>query len=233
MVMEDVSNVAIRPNRQAAPASAKVYGSGHSLYSRHFKRILDGGLSLAVLPVVLPIIIVLAALIFMADRRNPFFSHRRVGRNGKIFGCLKLRTMVANAETMLPRLLDGCPAKQEEWAESQKLTDDPRVTKLGAVLRKTSLDELPQLLNVLRGDMSLVGPRPIVPDELRRYGGDAATYLRLRPGVTGMWQTTGRNDVSYAERVRMDVEYEQNVQLRTDIRIMAMTALAMLKKTGR
>lgn len=169
----------------------------------------------------------------MADRRNPFFAHKRVGQNGRMFGCLKLRTMVVGAETMLPDLLDASPERREEWMESQKLTNDPRVTRLGGILRKTSLDEIPQLLNVLRGEMSLVGPRPIVTDELRRYGPHASTYLRLRPGVTGMWQTTGRNDVSYVERVRMDVEYEQNISLWMDIKIMLMTIMAMLSKTGR
>lgn len=231
--MEDVKNISLCSDRSAGAISANFHAADRSFYSRHFKRIFDSVLVLSVLPVVLPIVLVLAAAIFLSDRRNPFFAHKRVGRDGRIFGCLKLRTMVVGAEAMLPQLLEGCPENQEEWAESQKLTHDPRITKLGAFLRKTSLDELPQLLNVLRGDMSLVGPRPIVQDELRRYGRDAAAYLRLRPGVTGMWQTTGRNDVSYAERVRMDVEYERNVLLWTDIRIMAMTVLAMLQKTGR
>ncbi|MTD99827.1 sugar transferase [Paracoccus sp. YIM 132242] len=231
--MEDINNIVLRSDRHAGAISGNFHDAGQSLYSRHFKRVFDSAVVLAALPVVLPIVLLLAAAIFLTERQNPFFSHKRVGRDGRIFGCLKLRTMVAGAETMLPKLLEGSPDKQEEWAESQKLTDDPRVTRLGAILRKTSLDELPQLLNVLRGDMSLVGPRPIVMDELRRYGQDAATYLRLRPGLTGMWQTTGRNDVSYAERIRMDVEYEQNVMLWTDIRIMAMTVVAMLQKTGR
>ncbi|MBM3604651.1 MAG: sugar transferase, partial [Alphaproteobacteria bacterium] len=183
--------------------------------------------------IFLPVIILLAAIIYLTDGRNPFFAHKRVGQNGRTFGCLKLRTMVVNAETMLPELLKESPERYGEWTESQKLTNDPRVTKIGAILRATSLDEIPQLLNVLRGEMSLVGPRPIVSDELSRYGRDAVTYLRMRPGVTGMWQTTGRNDVSYAERVRMDVEYEKNVSVWEDLRIMVMTVVAMLAKTGR
>lgn len=231
--MEEVKEPSTREIDDGALSCAGDYAADRSFYSRYLKRILDAILTLGVLPLILPLIGVLAVLIFLTDGRNPFFSHKRVGQDGRIFGCLKLRTMVVGAETMLPQLLDGSPEKQEEWAESQKLTDDPRITRLGAILRKTSLDELPQLFNVLRGDMSLVGPRPIVSDELRRYGRAATTYLRLRPGVTGMWQTTGRNDVSYGERVRMDVEYEQNIALWTDIRIMAMTVAVMVAKTGR
>ncbi|WP_371823372.1 sugar transferase [Paracoccus sp. Z118] len=204
-----------------------------TLYSRYFKRALDVILSIAILPIFLPLIALLAIAVFLSDFRNPFFSHKRVGQDGRMFGCLKLRSMVVGAENLLPELLKGSPERQKEWDESQKLDDDPRITRVGAFLRRTSLDELPQLFNVLRGDMSLVGPRPIVPDELRRYGRDAATYLRLRPGVTGMWQTAGRNDVSYAERVHMDVEYERNILFWMDMKIMALTVVAVLHKTGR
>ena len=231
--MDDLSNSPSHAVRPMSAAPARRHVAVPALYPRYFKRIFDFTFSLIVLPVFLPLLVVLAALIFVSDGRNPFFSHKRVGRNGRIFGCLKLRTMVVGAEDMLTNLLADCPEMRVEWTESQKLTDDPRVTRLGAILRKTSLDEIPQLLNVLRGDMSLVGPRPIVTDELQRYGGNAGTYLRLRPGVTGMWQTTGRNDVSYVERVRMDVEYEQSISFWADIRIMAMTVVAMMCKTGR
>ena len=232
--MEDVDNrSSSRAARTLKSASGDEFVDRKTLYPRYLKRVFDITFSLIVSPIVLLLVIVLAVLIYLSDRRNPFFAHKRVGQNGRMFGCLKLRTMVVGAETMLPELLDASPERREEWTESQKLTDDPRVTRLGAILRKTSLDEIQQLLNVLRGDMSLVGPRPIVPDELRRYGPHASTYLRLRPGVTGMWQTTGRNDVSYVERVRMDVEYEKNISLWMDIKIMLMTILSMLSKTGR
>ncbi|MDO6668889.1 sugar transferase [Paracoccus sp. 1_MG-2023] len=194
---------------------------------------VDLGISVAALPIFLTVLLVLATIIFLSDRRKPIFSHRRVGKNGKVFGCLKLRTMVVGAEDILPELLEACPERRREWDETQKLTDDPRITRLGHFLRKTSLDELPQILNVLRGDMSIVGPRPIVMDELPRYGEHADAYLQLRPGLTGMWQTTGRNDVSYEERVRMDVEYGRNLRFSTDMRIVGMTAMAMLRKTGR
>ncbi len=231
MVSEDAEDMSCGGSARTQRSTAQA--GPQSLYGRYVKRIVDIALALIVSPMVLAVVAVLAVLVFLTDRRNPFFSHSRVGRDGRRFGCLKLRTMIVDAEHLLPELLDANPARRDEWHESQKLTDDPRVTRLGAILRKTSLDELPQLLNVLRGDMSLVGPRPIVADELRRYGADAEAYLRLRPGVTGMWQTTGRNDVSYAERVRMDVDYARNVGLGTDLGIMAKTAVAMLRKTGR
>ncbi len=231
--MDDLSNSASQAVRPMSVAPIRRHVAVQSFYPRYFKRTFDVTFSLIVFPIFLPLMVVLAMLIFVSDGRNPFFSHKRVGRDGRIFGCLKLRTMVVGAEDMLTELLADRPEMRQEWHESQKLTDDPRITRLGAILRKTSLDEIPQLLNVLRGDMSLVGPRPIVTDELRRYGSDAGTYLRLRPGVTGMWQTTGRNDVSYVERVRMDVEYERNISIGTDLWIMLMTVVAMLGKTGR
>ncbi|CAM3343360.1 sugar transferase [Paracoccus nototheniae] len=219
--------------RQVGSSASPARTARPSLYSQYFKRYLDIIFTVIVLPIFIPLIIVLAAAIFLLDQKNPFFAHKRVGRNGKIFKCLKLRTMVVNAENILPQMLNASPERLREWSESQKLTDDPRVTRIGRFLRATSLDEIPQLLNVLSGEMSLVGPRPIVTDELKRYGRGAASYLRMRPGVTGMWQTTGRNDVSYAERVSMDIEYEHNMSLWTDLKIMVMTVVAMLAKTGR
>ncbi|MBU2957918.1 sugar transferase [Paracoccus sp. C2R09] len=233
MAMEKYDELSLFPNSGSAAILTEAGGQSTQIYSRHAKRMVDLGISVAALPIFLTVLLVLATIIFLSDRRKPIFSHRRVGKNGKVFGCLKLRTMVVGAEDILPELLEACPERRREWDETQKLTDDPRITRLGHFLRKTSLDELPQILNVLRGDMSIVGPRPIVMDELPRYGEHADAYLQLRPGLTGMWQTTGRNDVSYEERVRMDVEYGRNLRFSTDMRIVGMTAMAMLRKTGR
>lgn len=201
-------------------------------YRKNGKRAFDISVSALALAIIAPLLVVLGSVIFIYDRGKPFFVHKRLGREGKSFGCIKLRSMAANAEERLDELLSRSPEMRQEWEETQKLTGDPRVTRIGGFLRKTSLDELPQLVNVLRGEMSLVGPRPIVRDELPRYGDDAPAYLRLRPGLTGLWQTTGRNDVSYQERVRMDAAYEQNVSFVEDLRIMVMTVVSMLRRTG-
>lgn len=183
--------------------------------------------------VLTPVLLIVAVMIFLYDRGKPIFVHRRLGQDGESFGCLKLRSMAMNAEERLKGMLESSPEMRQEWEESQKLTNDPRVTRIGNFLRKTSLDELPQLFNVLKGEMSLVGPRPIVQDELPRYGSDAIAYLRVRPGLTGLWQTTGRNDVSYQERVAMDVAYERDISFVEDLRIMAMTVVTMLRRTGK
>lgn len=204
-----------------------------SWYRSSGKRLFDVTASALGLIVLTPVLMVIAAIIFLYDRGKPIFVHRRLGQDGESFGCLKLRSMAMNAEERLQSLLESSPEMRQEWNESQKLTNDPRVTRIGNFLRKTSLDELPQLFNVLKGEMSLVGPRPIVQDELPRYGSDAIAYLRVRPGLTGLWQTTGRNDVSYQERVDMDVAYERNISFVEDLRIMAMTVVTMLRRTGK
>lgn len=197
------------------------------------KRVLDVGLSVLILPIVLPVVALLAICVWAQDRANPFFVHQRVGRGKRLFGCLKLRSMVIDADVRLADLLAKDPEAKREWMENQKLDKDPRITRLGRFLRKSSLDELPQLWNVLRGDMSLVGPRPVVPDELLRYGPAAASYARVRPGVTGPWQVSGRNDMSYPERVRLDEDYSRHHSLFGDLKIIAMTATAVLKVTGK
>ena len=210
---------------QAAPVNSWYRNSG--------KRLFDITASALGLIVLTPVLMAVAAIIFLYDRGKPIFVHRRLGQGGESFGCLKLRSMAMNAEERLKSLLESSPEMRQEWNESQKLTNDPRVTRIGNFLRKTSLDELPQLFNVLKGEMSLVGPRPIVLDELPRYGSDAVAYLRVRPGLTGLWQTTGRNDVSYQERVDMDVAYERDISFMEDLRIMAMTIVTMLRRTGK
>ena len=150
-----------------------------------------------------------------------------------MFRCWKIRTMVTDSETRLEQHLQNNPDAAAEWARDHKLTDDPRVTRVGKFLRKTSLDELPQIWNVLLGEMTFVGPRPIVLDEMAKYGPYQAAYLAMKPGVTGMWQVSGRNDVSYDERVQMDVEYFDQISLALDLSLIAKTGLAVLNRTGK
>jgi undecaprenyl-phosphate galactose phosphotransferase len=186
----------------------------------------------AVLVVLASPLLLAIALLIRCEGRTVLFRHRRIGRNGAPFWCLKFRTMRPDAEAILKDLLNTHPAARAEWERDFKLRCDPRITQIGGVLRKTSLDELPQLFNVLRGEMSLVGPRPIVEAEMPRYGAAIAHYFRCRPGLTGVWQVAGRNDTGYAQRVRMDVEYSQAASLGGDLAILARTARAMLVGKG-
>ena len=166
---------------------------------------------------ILPILLVLAVLVGIDNKGHIIFAHRRVGQNGKLFPCYKFQSMVPDAQKCLEEYLAKTPEARKEWEESFKLTNDPRVTKLGAFLRKTSLDELPQLWNVLMGDMSLVGPRPIVTKEIERYGDYIREYYMVPPGITGMWQVNGRSDTTYEERVAMDTWYVRNWSVWIDL----------------
>ena len=201
------------------------------LYPSIFKRLFDIFLSVLLLPILLPIIAILYVVVG-SDGGPGFFGHRRVGRNGRMFKCWKVRTMVVDAQERLDALLASDAQARAEWDRDRKLRNDPRVTRVGNFLRKSSLDELPQIFNVLKGEMSLVGPRPITEAELERYGAQQAVYLAMRPGVTGLWQVSGRNEVTYNERVSMDSTYYNSVSLGTDLRILAKTADAVLSKTG-
>ncbi|MEZ5797666.1 MAG: sugar transferase [Paracoccaceae bacterium] len=172
------------------------------------------------------------AIILIEDGRPIFFRHKRVGRNGKPFYCLKFRTMYRNADAQLARILETDPVARSEWEANQKLNDDPRITCIGEFFRKTSLDELPQFWNVLRGDMSVVGPRPIVESEAWHYGADYAAYLSVKPGITGLWQVNGRSNTTYEERVAMDCDYVANRSFWGDIRIIAKTVKVVLIRDG-
>ena len=185
----------------------------------------------ALLLLLSPLFLVLTALI-RGTGATAIYAHPRVGRNGKAFNCLKFRSMRPDADAILKELLDNDPAARAEWDRDFKLRNDPRITPVGRFLRRTSLDELPQLINVVKGEMSLVGPRPIVAAELERYGDYASLYLQVLPGVTGLWQISGRNDVSYAERVSLDAWYVQNWSLWYDIAILFKTVDVVLNKRG-
>ena len=166
---------------------------------------------------ILPFLLVIAVMVAFDNKGNVIFAHRRIGRDGKEFKCYKFQTMIPNAQEALEKYLAENPEARKEWEESFKLTDDPRVTKLGNILRKTSLDEMPQLWNVIRGDMSLVGPRPIVAKEIERYGEYFREYAMVTPGITGMWQASGRSDTTYEERVEMDTWYVRNWSVWIDL----------------
>ena len=166
---------------------------------------------------ILPFLLVIAVMVAVDNKGNVIFAHRRIGRDGKEFKCYKFQTMIPNAQEALEKYLAENPEARKEWEESFKLTDDPRVTKLGSILRKTSLDEMPQLWNVIKGDMSLVGPRPIVAKEIERYGEYFREYAMVSPGITGMWQASGRSDTTYEERVEMDTWYVRNWSVWIDL----------------
>lgn len=197
-----------------------------------FKRLFDILVAGAALLFVAPLILAIAIAIRLQDGGKAIYSQRRYGLNGETFNCFKLRSMVPDAQQKLEHLLETDPAVRREWEESQKLTHDPRITALGSFIRKTSIDELPQLYNVLRGDMSLVGPRPIVESEIARYGDNFRQYCAVRPGITGLWQVTGRSDTSYPQRVATDVEYVRSRSFWGDVKIVLLTVPAVFKSQG-
>lgn len=196
---------------------------------RAAKRGLDISVSVAVIVAALPLI---AAIIFLikATSKGPiFYRQMRLGRNGVEFGCLKFRTMVEDAD----ELLNSDPGLREKFQQKFKLDEDPRITSIGRFLRQTSLDELPQLLQVIQGRMTLIGPRPIVQAEVEKYSIYSDKLFSVTPGVSGLWQTCGRNDTTYPERVQMDMFYIDNRSLRLELHLMLLTVATVLKKTGR
>ena len=199
--------------------------------SRLIKRTFDLCASAALLLLLSPLFLLLALLI-KSDGGPVLFGHNRIGKDGKPFRCLKFRSMVPNAAAVLQRVLDSDPQARAEWEKDFKLRNDPRITRLGRFLRKSSLDELPQLINVLKGEMSLVGPRPIVEEELERYGDRADFYLEAHPGITGLWQISGRNDAGYDYRVYLDSWYAKNWSLWYDLVILLKTVGVVWAKQG-
>ena len=199
------------------------------LYRNGLKRVFDTCLILLAAPVVVPVVLVLA-LVVARDGHKPFYFSTRVGKNGKSFRMLKLRTMVPDAEALLEKYLATNAEARREWDSTQKLKNDPRITKFGRFLRKTSADELPQLWNVLKGDMSLVGPRPMLPSQRMLYPGLA--YYALRPGVTGAWQVSDRNESEFGKRADYDRYYDEHLSFRLDVSLLAKTVGVVLKGTG-
>ncbi len=213
------------PPRLDDASSPDVVGPG--LY-----RIVNLLLAIVLLVLLSPVFLVIAWMIWRIDGAPIMFGHYRVGQNGKLFRCLKFRSMVRDSEDVLARLLRENAAAREEWHRDRKLRNDPRITPIGRFLRNTSLDELPQLFNVVRGEMNLVGPRPIVVQELRYYGDSKQHYLAVKPGMTGLWQVSGRSETTYDERVAFDREYVDGHSLTLDMRILLRTARVVLRREG-
>jgi Undecaprenyl-phosphate galactose phosphotransferase WbaP len=197
-----------------------------------FKQALDLSLGTFLFVLLSPVMFLIALLVKLDSKGSAFFRQERIGKHGRIFEILKFRTMTVDADQKLQDLLDGNSKALHEWVSIQKLTDDPRVTRLGQFLRRTSLDELPQLLNVMRGDMSLVGPRPIVREEVTRYGDRIAYYLQVKPGITGLWQVSGRTNLTYEERVDRDEFYVRNWSFWLDLTILARTIRVVIQGEG-
>jgi exopolysaccharide production protein ExoY len=197
------------------------------------KRIFDLLVASLMLVFLAPALILIAAAVLM-DGGTILYVHRRIGWRGRMFSCLKFRTMRMNADVALEATLQNDSNLRYQWESGQKLRHDPRVTRVGRILRKTSLDELPQLFNVLWGDMSLVGPRPVVPEELQKFYGPAATsiYLSVRPGLTGLWQVSGRSNTSYTDRVALDCSYIANMSIAYDLSLLVRTVRTVIQRNG-
>ena len=195
------------------------------------KRFVDIILASLAIVMLAPLGIIIAGII-VADGGKVLFGHERVGLNGLPFKCLKFRSMKLNSQELLTKLLATDENARAEWNEHYKLKNDPRITWFGNFIRTSSIDELPQLINVLRGDMSLVGPRPVMVEELQRYGEYASEFLSVKPGVTGLWQVSGRNDLDYEQRVALDIEYVRNHNLFMDMSILIKTVWVVLGRKG-
>lgn len=215
-----------------AQAAARPTGRGNG-YLGLRKRAFDLGFLVLVIPVAIPLVAVLWLAVRL-DGGPGFYTQSRVGRNGRLFRCWKLRSMAPDADDRLRELCETDPDIAREWHENQKLADDPRITRVGRLLRKTSLDELPQLWNILTGDMSLVGPRPFLPEQTALYtAAGGRSYFLMRPGVTGEWQVHGRSATRFVDRVDFDESYYHQASAMHDLRLMAATVRVVLRMTGR
>ncbi|MGB7244059.1 MAG: sugar transferase [Sulfitobacter sp.] len=200
-----------------------------SIYRSVVKRAIDMLFVIAALPIVLPTVLMMALMVAL-DGHNPVYRQKRIGLGGRTFTMWKLRTMVPDADKLLETHLAKNEFARAEWDKTQKLKEDPRITALGKFLRKSSLDELPQLWNVLKGDMSLVGPRPMLPEQKPMYPGQC--YYALRPGITGLWQVSERNQSSFADRAKFDTIYNRSLSLKTDVTVLWATVGVVLRGTG-
>jgi exopolysaccharide production protein ExoY len=229
--------VFLEPGRAATTTSTlnpptRVVSAEGSAFTKVVIRALDIVISALALIFFSPILVVVGLLVYFQDGGPMFFGQRRIGLDGNEFSCFKFRSMVTNAGQRLEKYLAENAEARIEWAKDHKLKNDPRITKLGRFIRKTSLDEFPQLWNVLKGEMSLVGPRPIVQDEVRKYGLSYSKYKSVKPGITGLWQVAGRNDVTYSRRVAMDRFFSKRKTVPFYLFILVMTVPAVLRQRG-
>lgn len=193
------------------------------------KRAFDVVISFLAIILLLPLFVIIGILIKIDSKGPVFFLHKRIGKNGKKIKIYKFRTMVKNAEELMSRF---SPEQKREFEENYKLDNDFRITRVGNILRKTSLDELPQLLNILKGDMSIVGPRPLVEKELEKYGDEKEKFLSVTPGLTGNWACNGRSNIEYPERIKLELDYIDNCSIWLDIKIILKTVISVFKKEG-
>ena len=203
--------------------------SNKKIIYKRTKRLLDIVLSIIGLIVLSPIFLIIATAIKLDSKGKVFFLHNRIGKNGKTIRIYKFRTMVPNAEELINEFNEE---QAKEFRENYKLKDDPRITRVGKFLRKTSLDELPQILNILKGDLSIIGPRPVIEEELEKWGDNKSKFLSVTPGLTGYWAANGRSDITYDERINMELFYIDNFSLLLDIKIFFKTILSVIKKEG-
>ena len=218
--------------RRARPVHAQERVVATTFQYRCTKRVFDVLLVLLSLPVLLPLLAVISALVILSSRGPVFYSHRRIRQNGAFFSMWKFRTMCENSAEVLEDYLASHPEARMEWNRTHKLKRDPRITGVGRVLRRYSMDELPQVWNVVRGQMTLVGPRPIVAAEVEKYGDSFQHYCHVKPGLTGLWQVSGRSELSYAQRVALDCDYVQRWSLRRDVVILSRTLSSVVNKDG-
>ncbi len=218
-------------NGKAVPISRPVR-QGRRRETSFAKVVFDKLFAAFALFTLAPVMLAIALANRIGDPGPVFYKQKRIGQNGRMFDCIKFRSMRIDSAEVLADLLERDPEARAEWERDQKLTNDPRIHPVGRFLRKTSLDELPQFWNVLKGDMSIVGPRPIIQDEARRYGPFFADYCAVRPGITGAWQVGGRNQTSYDHRVALDVDYVRNATLLEDLRIVFKTFAVVLTQKG-
>ncbi|WP_084657450.1 sugar transferase [Natronohydrobacter thiooxidans] len=217
------------PADHDAPSSQQAAPRG--FYRIFGKRLFDLFLVVLIAPIVLPLIIAVT-LVLLVQGVAPFYSQARIGKDGSTFRIWKFRTMHPDADRLLQNILDTDPSMRAEWEATQKLKHDPRVTAFGLFLRKTSIDELPQLWNVLVGQMSLLGPRPMMPEQQHLYGPALPVYTSLRPGISGVWQVSERNDSHFLRRAELDIEYARNLSFATDLRLVGKTLRTVLYSTG-
>jgi exopolysaccharide production protein ExoY len=232
-ISEDLSNLSEALSKAYSQSDVRVEFIALQCASfRVGKRLFDILFAAAALLALAPILLVCAACICVTSGGSALFRQRRLGKSGKDFSIVKFRTMLPNAEALLHKLLESDPRAKQEWERDQKLRNDPRITPLGRFLRRTSMDELPQFWNVLTGDMSVVGPRPIVRSEMRFYLSAMETYSSVRPGITGLWQVSGRNDTGYSRRIALDCEYVRSWSTRLDLGILLRTMKVVVISVG-
>ena len=227
----DITSEKVASNVSALKLPAKKYKEffEENVQYKLVKRITDIVLSFISLVVLLPVFAVIALAIKLESKGPVFFKHTRIGKNGKIIKIYKFRSMVENAEDLIQQFTKE---QMKEYEENYKLSDDPRITKVGKILRKTSLDELPQLINILKGDLSIIGPRPVVANELKKYGTNIKKFLSVTPGLTGYWAANGRSCTSYEQRMQMELYSIDNLSLKMDVKVFLKTIVAVIKRKG-